>query len=189
MARKNGFKHSDETKIKIGLANKRVWIKFNCDYCGNPTEEAQSKYKKTKRHFCSVKCYSDFRKNLLPMIEQNSYKGVRKEGETKQVYHRNYCDKHKDIISHLKARRYARERGSIGSHTLKEWENLKNTFNNKCAFCGEKTKLTKDHIIPLSKGGTDFIENIQPLCKNCNSKKHNKLNYIHDNPELITNPK
>ena len=66
---------------------------------------------------------------------------------------------------------------------MKEWSDLKEKFNNKCAICKKETKLTKDHIVPLSKGGNDFIENIQPLCKSCNSKKHNKI--LHENPELI----
>ena len=48
--------------------------------------------------------------------------------------------------------------------------------------CKEKKKLTKDHIVPLSKGGTDYISNIQPLCRNCNSKK-----WTHQNPELVGN--
>lgn len=166
---------SKETKLKIGLANRGVWIKFNCDYCGNEKEEKQSHYKKKKRHFCNTECYSNFRRELMPLSEQNAYKGVRKDGESKQVYHRNYVKRHPDLISHLKARRYARERNAKGSHSLIEWQLLKIAYENKCAFCGENKKLTKDHVIPLSKGGSDFIENIQPLCKNCNSKKHNKL--------------
>jgi len=127
--------------------------------------------------------YSKFRKEKLDFTEQPNYKGVRKKGENKQVYHRNYCNSHKVNIAHLKARRYAREKGAVGSHTLKEWLKLKILHNEKCVICGEQKKLTKDHIVPLSKGGTDFIENIQPLCKNCNSKKHNKI--IYENPDLL----
>jgi 5-methylcytosine-specific restriction endonuclease McrA len=46
-----------------------------------------------------------------------------------------------------------------------------------CLCCKQKEpdiKLTEDHVVPLSYGGTDFVENIQPLCGSCNSKKHVK---------------
>ncbi len=46
---------------------------------------------------------------------------------------------------------------------------------NKCLCCGSTENLTLDHIIPLSKGGTDNRYNLQTLCKKCNWKKSNKV--------------
>ena len=90
----------------------------------------------------------------------------------------------KKYVSWIKNRRNRiLKKGIVGSHTFEEWEKLKKKYDYTCPCCKEKepfknqkTKtLTEDHIIPLSKGGSENIENIQPLCRKCNNKKYTKI--------------
>ena len=79
---------------------------------------------------------------------------------------------------YLNGRRRALKKNAKGFHTQGEWERLKAQYNWICLACGKrepKIKLTEDDIIPLSKCGSDNIENIQPLCRSCNCKKYNKI--------------
>lgn len=45
----------------------------------------------------------------------------------------------------------------------------------KCVKCGSQENLEFDHIIPLSKGGSNTVRNIQLLCQKCNREKSNKI--------------
>jgi 5-methylcytosine-specific restriction endonuclease McrA len=64
--------------------------------------------------------------------------------------------------------------GNGGSFTVCEWESLCKKYNYRCLDCGKRKKLEADHIIPVSKGGTSNIDNIQPLCRTCNARKGTK---------------
>ena len=52
--------------------------------------------------------------------------------------------------------------------------NVYEKTKGKCALCGKFVRFdlfTIDHIIPLAKGGTNDIENLQCTCKHCNAMK------------------
>ncbi len=70
--------------------------------------------------------------------------------------------------------RLAMRRGAEGSHTQAEWEALCDACGGVCLACGEAKPLTRDHVIPLTKGGGDGIDNIQPLCMTCNARKNDR---------------
>lgn len=48
----------------------------------------------------------------------------------------------------------------------------------RCVECGATDHLSLDHIIPWSLGGEDTMENLQTMCRSCNSRKGNRLDVV-----------
>ena len=48
----------------------------------------------------------------------------------------------------------------------------------KCERCGREDRLERDHIIPLSKGGSDISENLHYLCNICHKFRHAEDNVL-----------
>jgi len=96
-------------------------------------------------------------------------------GEKKlQKQHNQYLRDNPEKRRAYQSNRRSRQTGAGGSFTPEEWIALCDKYEHKCLRCKRRRKLTADHVIPVSKGGTSSIENIQPLCKPCNSWKHTK---------------
>ena len=58
--------------------------------------------------------------------------------------------------------------------TTLRWEVFKRD-GFRCLVCGSQDHLRADHIIPESKGGQASLDNLQTLCRSCNSKKKTKV--------------
>jgi len=64
----------------------------------------------------------------------------------------------------------ARALGRREHFSAEEWLALLEFYRYRCCFCGRDTvKLEVDHVVPLGQGGSNRIENIQPLCADCHA--------------------
>lgn len=159
-----GRVHSKETKIKISkkLKGKRQY---------KITDEIRKKMSIAK-----LKNPTNFWLNKKrPQISEITRQKLSGENSGAWKGGVSKCINYSSIIAR---RRQIRKLGNGGSHTLQEWENLKKKYNFMCLCCKQQEpfiKLTEDHIVPLSKKGSDNISNIQPLCQSCNSIKYTKI--------------
>jgi 5-methylcytosine-specific restriction endonuclease McrA len=84
----------------------------------------------------------------------------------------NNLEKVKQCKANNNRKRRAAKHASRGNFTAKEFEELCERYGNRCLSCGSTgVVLEVDHIVPLTRGGPDDIDNIQPLCGTCNRSK------------------
>jgi len=72
------------------------------------------------------------------------------------------------------ARRRALKRAAAGTFTHGQVVVLHRAQRGRCAICGARrgiNSIHRDHVMPLSRGGANTIDNIQLLCRACNLKK------------------
>lgn len=79
--------------------------------------------------------------------------------------------------------------GLTESFTEQEWVKLLEYSEQACACCKapfNEITISADHVIPLACGGTSTIDNIQILCKRCNSQKSTKaIDYRGSSPVVL----
>lgn len=63
--------------------------------------------------------------------------------------------------------------GEEDGYSFEDWKDTVLYFRGSCSYCGRRIKLTKDHVIPVSKGGLTVRRNVIPACERCNSSKSN----------------
>lgn len=180
-------------------------VTVTCETCGKPKEIKSSTSKRHKRFFCNATCFgkwqSTFTGSRAPrwaggvnnrgpaaIARKARYRATHREElrvknaayhaanpEMKCRYRKNNHEKWLPKAIRWAQARRARELGATGSYTDTEWSLLCALFRGICPACGKPCRPTVDHIVPLSKGGTNDISNLQPLCKSCNCRKSAKV--------------
>jgi 5-methylcytosine-specific restriction endonuclease McrA len=161
--------------------NKEYLLNCNREY--RKTEQGKISRKKT---------YEKYKNNII----EKTKKYYQEHKKQKLDYDRKYLRTNREKImarhsqwtktemgkasrQRIKIVRRVREREIINTLTSQEWLDILKEYDYKCAYCGiefdENTLPTRDHIIPISKGGNNIKNNIIPACQSCNSRKKDKL--------------
>lgn len=141
------------------------YLNYLKDYYHKNKKQTQQKRRETLREWK--------RKNRSHVLRRD--KAYRERNPDKfRGYARKWRRKNKDKVVMYAQRRRARLLGADGNYTTREWGRLKKQFSHQCLCCKKREpsiKLTVDHVVPISLGGSNSIDNIQPLCMSCNSSK------------------
>lgn len=160
------FRNKSDIRLS-GLVAKR------CPQCGG---EFQALYDRLHPYktYCSTKCRHRWNQRRTKARDREVLKNPSLDPERywkvlnrKRVQDANYSSLHRGC------------KRCSGHHIhLGDWLAVKERYGNRCVMCKRPESLqlpmTIDHIVALANGGHNTVDNIQPLCRSCNSRKGNR---------------
>jgi hypothetical protein len=161
---------ADKPTNKSSVCAKCVKIYTECKKCGSsktPNSHRFCSECSVVHNVCRI-CASPKNPNKNGMCNPCSRDHAAKRRSGNRLLFRAYTHRHRSL-----------KRSASGSYSKDEWEAILKKHRNRCAACdvrfSDEVPATVDHIIPLSRGGTNFAYNLQPLCLPCNSSKKARI--------------
>ena len=137
--------------------------------------EARRKYQ--EEHKEQIDEYKKrWRRENAQMVARRSREQYERHKHEIVARSKKWAEDNPEKVSNAKAdnrrKRRAAKHASLGSFTAEEFEVLCERYGDRCLTCGRtEIRLEADHVVPLTRGGSHDISNIQPLCGTCNRRK------------------
>lgn len=154
----------------------------NCICCFKIIKLSPSKVKRGMGTYCSVNCMTkDYASRFKGEFNPNYKHGLSKSPdfykESGKIKRKEWKKNNKKKVKMMNAINRGKRNGSIGEYTIKDIENKLIEQNNCCYWCLEEllSSYQIDHIIPIAKNGSNYVDNIVISCSWCNRQKSDKL--------------
>jgi HNH endonuclease len=158
------------SKSKQCVSCQRLRRKLYCK--SEDGKRAVKQYRQTNKYKATKKTYDQCSERK---IYKQKYNKLYVRPSSRNEYHREYYKTTKgQAVRQVSGLKNKLKRKQVeGSYTVQEWLTLKERYGNICLCCRRHESeiagpLEQDHVIPVTKGGSNWITNIQPLCRNCN---------------------
>jgi 5-methylcytosine-specific restriction endonuclease McrA len=174
--RENREKHLQKCAEYVKRNKEKVAARGALYYQRNKEKlaERNAEYRRKNSDKLRVSSAQYYQRNK-EIIAQKSVEYRARNAEALRQYRARYIKDPRVKARRLKSEQKRRALKAANHHaafTLEQLEEHFSKFDNHCAYCGKSTKLTIDHFIPISLGGSDCLSNILPACWGCNASKN-----------------
>ena len=146
----------------------RKWVSLNREHVYSYSKS----FAENNREYYALKA-REWRKNNPEKYRQHKAKYYSNNREKVLSSNAMWRSENREAYKAKSLRYKARKRYAGGSHSGQDIKDLMFSQNGMCPFCKNdiRTSYHVDHVVALSKGGSNNKENIQLLCPQCNMRK------------------
>lgn len=158
------------------LASKRAWAERNREKTREKNAQYRAQNPDKRRE--TVKAWAVANPDKVKKFRRDGMRRAYRRNPEKfriaaQAYMRSKGTAYASWVSN---RRRARKLSAPGSGVgPDQWSAMCREYDHRCAYCGKLSRLEREHVVPLFRGGADDVTNVVPSCRSCNASKGTKL--------------